>query len=88
MKLFFSDEGARSQKITLIEENEIIDSDKEISLIFDKYFSSFVCSLNVSLYKDLLINFENIGDPFDLLREKYKYYSSTLATLGEQFEKI
>ena len=34
IKLFFSDKGARSRKITLIKENEIINSDEEISLMF------------------------------------------------------
>ena len=47
IKPFSSDKGARTQKTTLIEENEMIDSDAEMPLIFNNYFSSIVFNLNI-----------------------------------------
>ena len=77
------DKGTRSGKI-----NEIIDSIEEISLVFDKYFSSIVSNFNIRQYEDSLLNFENNEDPFDLLQKRYKIHPSILAFLGKQFENI
>ena len=70
-----------------MEEN---DSEEEISLIFNKYFSSTsqVSSLSIPRYEDPLVNFESFEDPFDLLREKYKNHPCILAVLGKWFENI
>ena len=70
-----------------MEEN---DSDGEISLIFNKYFSSTsqVSSLSILRYEDPLVHFESIEDPFDLLQEKYKNHPCILAVLGKWFENI
>ena len=76
-KPFFSDKGARSQKITLIEENRIIYVEIFLINMFNKYFSS-KCSVNIPRYEDRT----------DLLREKFKYCPSILAILGKQFEII
>ena len=52
IKPFSSDKGARSQKITLIEENEMIGTGVEIFLIFNNYLSGIVSSLNIPRYED------------------------------------
>ena len=52
IKPFSSDKEVRSQKITLIEENEMIGSGVEISLIFNNYLSGIVSSLNIPRYED------------------------------------
>ena len=52
IKPFSSDKGARSQKITLIEENEMIGSGVEIFLIFNNYLSGIVSSLSIPRYED------------------------------------
>ena len=71
-KPFFSDKRARSQKITLIEENRIIYAEISLINIFNKYFSS-KCSVNIPRYEDRT----------DLLRKKFKYYPSILVILGK-----
>ena len=75
-RAMFSDKGAKTQIITLIEENETMDSNVEIYFIFNKHFSNIVFSLSILRYKCPFVDFENIEDPFDLLREKYKNHPS------------
>ena len=65
------------------------DSDVEISLIFNNYFSGIVSSFNIPQQEDPLVNFENMKEPFmDLLWEKYKNHPSVLAVLVKQCENI
>ena len=50
------------QKITLIENDEIIGNHKEISEIFNNFFSSIVAKLNIPKYEDLSVNSANSED--------------------------
>ena len=78
-KPFFSNKGPMRQKITLIENDEIIGSNKEISEIFNNFFSSIFAKLNIPKYEDLLVNSVNSEDSLDNLVTKYKNHSSIRA---------
>ena len=62
------------QKITLIENHEIIGNNKELSEIFNNFFSSIVAKLNIPKYEDLSVNSANSEDPLANLIKKYKNY--------------
>ena len=47
VKLFFSDEVTSSEKITLIEENEIIGNDSDTARVFNTFFSNIVSNLKI-----------------------------------------
>ena len=74
VKPFFSNKGPMRQKITFIENGEIISNNKAISEIFSNFFSSIVAKLNIPKYEDLTVNSANSEDPLANLIKKYKNY--------------
>ena len=83
VKLFLSDKGPMRQKITLFENDKIIGNNKEISEIFNNFFSSIVAKLNIPKYEDLSVNSINSEDPLENLIIKYKNHPSTRAVLDK-----
>ena len=70
VKPFFPDKGPMREKITLIENDEIIGNNKEISEIFNNFFSSIVAKLNIPKYEDLAVSSANSEDPLQNLITK------------------
>ena len=62
IKPFFSDKGPMREKITLIENDEIIGNNKEISKIFNNFFSGIVAYLNIPKYEDSSVNSVNLEE--------------------------
>ena len=75
------------QKITLTENDEIIGNIKEISEIFNNFFSSIVAELNVPKYEDLLVNSASSEDPLENMITKYKNHRSIRAILDKSPNK-
>ena len=71
------------QKITLIEKDKILGSNKEISEIFNNFFSSIVAKLNIMKYEDLSARSVNSKDPLENLVIKYKNQPSVRAILDK-----
>ena len=57
---------------------------KNVSISHDSILS-ITSSLNIVQYKDPFVNLENINDPLEKIKEKYKIHSSILAILQKQF---
>ena len=74
IKPIFSDKCICSERITLVDDNNIITND-DISLAttFDDFFSNTVKTRDVKICSDLIINSDNIDDP--VLRTIYMYSS-------------
>ena len=87
VKPSFSDKGPMRQKITLTENDEIIGNIKEISEIFNNFFSSIVAELNVPKYEDLLVNSASSEDPLENMITKYKNHRSIRAILDKSPNK-
>ena len=87
IKAFFSDKGATREKYTLIEEEEILYDDQKISTVFNDFFSSVVSNLNIPQYEDQNVNLDNIDDPLEIIKEKYKNHPSIVAILDNKFDK-
>ena len=83
LKTFFSDKGPTRQKITPIEKDEILGNNKEISEIFNNFFSSIVAKLNIPKYEDLSANSVNSKDPLENLVIKYNNNPSIRAILDK-----
>ena len=64
---FFCDKGPTRQKIALIEKDQIRGNNKEVSEIFNNFFSSIVVKLNIPKYEDLSVNSVNTEDPLENL---------------------
>ena len=86
IKPFLSDKITSTQKITLIDKEEIIIGDNNTAEVLNTFFSSIVSNLKIDGYSnsDPLAN--NIRDPVLKCIVKYRNHSSILA-IGELYNK-
>ena len=75
--------GPVRQKITLIENDEIIGNNKEISEILNNFFSSIVAMLNILKYEDLSVNSVTSEDPLENLVTRYENHPDIRAILNK-----
>ena len=54
IKPAFSEKSTKSDKITLIENAEILSEDTQIAETFNNYFSNIVSNLNISIDKNIM----------------------------------
>ena len=73
------DKNPRSNKITLVENESIIEEPYKIAETFNNFFISAVSNLNISRYVDSSITFDHIDDEILRLVEKYKNHSGVVA---------
>ena len=72
----FSDKNASFSKITLIENELLLNDDEEISSTLNDFFSNVVSNLNIPPYQAPWVNPNQCGDPILKANEKYKYHPS------------
>ena len=82
VKPFLSDKITSKEKITLIEENEIVSNDENTAQVLNTFFSNIVSSLNIPEYDTSDPISDNISDPIIKLIVKYRKHPSIL-TIGE-----
>ena len=70
VKPFFADKKVNHHRILLVEENETISENDEISEKLNTFFADTVKNLNIPPYEDHLVNTDDIDDP--ILRAKEK----------------
>ena len=63
IKPFWSDKIVSREKITLIEEDEIVESDSNTAQILNTFFSNVVSNLNIAKYANSDPISDNINDP-------------------------
>ena len=83
VKPFLSGKTGNSAKITLVENNEIVNNEDKIAEIFNTYFTNIVSKLKIPLYQDtdFARRIDPFGedDPITFKLEKYKNHSSIIA---------
>ena len=72
VKPFFTDKGVNHNRILLVEENETISDNDEISEKLNNFFADIVKNLNIPQYEDHLVSTDNIDDPILRAKEKFK----------------
>ena len=84
-----SQKNARSNKITLVEDNSILENDDKIAETFNNFFTSAVSNLNIPLFVDPSMEIDHIEDPILRIIEQYKNNPSIVAinenNLAKQF---
>ena len=78
VKPLFSNSVSGKQKITLVENNELITEDIEVAEKFNKYFIATVSSLAITENKDLLTDHSEISDPVERAIKKFENHPSIL----------
>ena len=77
VKPFFTDKSVNHHRILLVEENETISDNDEISEKLNNFFADILKNLNIPQYEDLSVNTDNIDDPILRAKEKFKNHQST-----------
>ena len=72
IKPFFTNKGVNHDNTTLVENEETVSDNKEISETLNNFFSEVVRNLNLPQYHDPTINVDDIADPVARTVEKYK----------------
>ena len=71
IKPFFTDKGVNHDRILLVEENETISDNDEISEKLTNFFPDVVKNSNIPRYEDHSVNADNIDDPTSKTKEKF-----------------
>ena len=78
VKPSFSDKYIKAEKITLIEKDNIVSDDKEISKIFCDFFGDIVKNLNIELPNELLQLTDDFSNPLEKSIKKYENHPSII----------
>ena len=89
VKLSLSEKFNASERIRLIENGEIVKTEKETAEVFNKFFGNIVKNLDISQYSDFDPIIENIKDPTLKAILKYNdtlaFWRSELNVIGMVF---
>ena len=89
VKPLFTGKNARSNKITLVEDNSILENNDKIAEAFNNFFTSAVSNLNIPPFVDLAVEIDHIEDPILRIIEQHKNHPSVVAinekNLNKQF---
>ena len=86
VKPFLSGKTVSKEKITLIEENEIVSDDEDTAQVINTFFSNIIGSLDIPEYVTNNPIPDKIGDPIIKLILKYRKHTSIL-TIGEVYKE-
>ena len=80
VKPFFSDKSFSTQKISLIDQNNVISDEKKVAEHFHNFFEKAVSSLDLYTNSDLLGNviINQIDSSIDIIISKFRYHPSVL----------
>ena len=76
IKPFLSDKNTQTSQITLVQGNNIISNEKDISESFSSFFQNTVSELNINIDENLLSSTDDLTDPIDIAIQKFKNHPS------------
>ena len=79
VKPLLSEKNARSNKITLVEDNYILENNNKIVETFNNFFTSAISNLNIPPFEDPSVEIDHIEDPILRMIEKYKNHPKIVA---------
>ena len=85
IKPLLSEKNARSNKITLVEDNSILENNDKIAETFNNFFTSAVSNLNIPPFVDPSVEIDHIEDPILCIIEQYKNLPSIVAINEKSF---
>ena len=84
VKPLLSEKNARSNKITLVEDNSILENNDKIAETFNNFFTSAVSNLNIILFVDPSVEIDDIEHLILRIIEQYKNHPS-IVTINKKF---
>ena len=89
VKPLLSEKNARSDKITLVEDNSILQNNDKIAETFNNFFTSAVSNLKIPSFVDPSVEIDHTENPILRIIEQYKNHPSIVAikenNLSKQF---
>ena len=89
VKPLLLEKNARSNKITLVEDNSILENNDKIAETFNNFLTSAVLNLNIPPFVDPSVEVDHTEDPILRIIEKYKNHPSIVPinenNLAKQF---
>ena len=82
-----SEQNARSNKITLVGDNSILENKDKIAETFNNFFTSAVSNLNIMLFVDPSVEIDHIEDTILRIIEQYKNHPSIVALTEKKLNK-
>ena len=79
--------NARSNKITLVGDNSILEKNDKIAETFNNFFTSAVSNLNIPPFVDPSVEIDHIEDPILRIMEQYKNHPSVVAVNEKNVNK-
>ena len=76
MKPFFSDKGAGTSKITLVEDDKIISEDQDVANTLNSFFDNAVPSLGLYIPEEHIMETTGVTDPIEAIILKYSRHPS------------
>ena len=84
---YLREKNARSNKITLVEDNPILVNNDKIAETFNNFFTRAVSNLNIPPFVDQSVEIEHIEDPILSIIERYKNHPSIVAIKEKNLNK-
>ena len=85
IKPFFTDKGVNHDNITLVENEETVSDNKEISETLNNFFSEVVTNLNLPQYHNPTVNVDDIEDPVARTIEKSSKNHPSIRLIKENY---
>ena len=79
VKPLLSNEVVYNERITLIEDDKIIENDKNTAFILNEFFSNIITTLGIPQYNETEPVSHKIGDPLMKAIMKYRFHPSIVA---------
>ena len=89
VKPLFSDKGATKNKISIIENDQIVSDEGELAMTFNDFFKNAVNNLGIDQNISHCQSVNNMNDPIDAAIHKFKYHPSIMKireVVGEKSE--
>ena len=87
IKSFLYKKGSTHNKITLVQQDLILDKNDNVAEVLNKFFINIVSSLNFPKYHDKSVNMNHIEDPIATSIEQYKNHPSIVAIKSKTTNK-
>ena len=79
VKPLLSNKFVYNERITLVEDDKIIENDKNTASILNEFFSNIIATLGIPQYNEMEPVSHNIGDPLMKAIMKYRFHPSIVA---------
>ena len=87
VKPLFTEKSAKSNKITLVEDNSILKNDDKIAETFNNFCASAVSNMNIPPFVDPSVEIDHIEDPILRIIEQYKNHPSAVTVNEKNLNK-